>query len=111
MENDIEQERASNMEEDKASTPNKGKDIDVGSASDIEMATNILAKLETKEIYDQVKPPSQDATAIPFLDLATFHFGKYTFSQGVETSPGSNEIVTVEDWWRREGNVKILGTD
>ena len=31
---------ASNMEEDKASTPNKGKDIDVGSASGIEMATN-----------------------------------------------------------------------
>eukprot|EP00258_Populus_trichocarpa_P028690 XP_024444709.1 UPF0481 protein At3g47200-like [Populus trichocarpa] len=240
MENDIEQARASNMEEDKASTPNKGKDIDVGSASDIEMATNILAKLETEvrrmsfqqrsecciyrvpkplrnvnwkayapllisigplnrenkrleamekeklkylkklterdgmdgkkiidilisiknqeerlrhcysekfkliesrdfvemilldavfiiqflseskddkgpknfeprmtfdiredlmllenqlplfiiqEIYDHVNPPSQDATAIPFLDLATFHFGKYTFSQGVETSP------------------------
>lgn len=39
MENDIEQARASNMEEDKASSPNKGKDIDVGSASDIEMAT------------------------------------------------------------------------
>jgi hypothetical protein len=246
MENDIEQARASNMEEDKAISPNNGKDFDVGSASDIEMATNILAKLETEvrrmsfqqsgsefrrsecciyrvpkplrnvnwkayapllisigplhrenkrleamekeklkylkklterdgmdekkiidilisiknqeerlrncysekfkliesrdfvemilldavfiiqflseskddkgpknfeprmtfdiredlmllenqlplfiiqEIYDQVNPPSQDATAIPFLDLATFHFGKYTFSQGVETSP------------------------
>uniref|UniRef100_A0A6N2LJU6 Uncharacterized protein n=1 Tax=Salix viminalis TaxID=40686 RepID=A0A6N2LJU6_SALVM len=33
------------MEEDKASTPNKGKDIHVGSASDIEVATNILKKL------------------------------------------------------------------
>uniref|UniRef100_A0A6N2LIP9 Uncharacterized protein n=1 Tax=Salix viminalis TaxID=40686 RepID=A0A6N2LIP9_SALVM len=32
------------MEEDKATTPNKGKDIHVGSASDIEMASNILKK-------------------------------------------------------------------
>jgi len=30
----------SNMEEEKASTPNKGKDIYVGSSSGIEMATN-----------------------------------------------------------------------
>ncbi|XP_011043654.1 PREDICTED: UPF0481 protein At3g47200-like [Populus euphratica] len=48
------------MEEDKAGTPNKGKDFDVGSASDIEMATNpgyykereratdILAKLDSE---------------------------------------------------------------
>ncbi|KAH8484595.1 hypothetical protein H0E87_028902, partial [Populus deltoides] len=50
------------MGEDKASTPNKGKDIDVGSASGIEMATNpdyyqnrerekatdILAKLDSE---------------------------------------------------------------
>ncbi|XP_061946863.1 putative UPF0481 protein At3g02645 [Populus nigra] len=61
MENDIEQARASNMEEDKASGPNKGKFFDVGSASDIEMAinldyykekremaTNILAKLDSE---------------------------------------------------------------
>jgi len=36
------------MEEDTASTPNKGKDIVLGSASDIEMATDIWAKLETE---------------------------------------------------------------
>jgi len=61
MENDSEQARASNMEEDKAISPNNGKDFDVGSASDIEMAvnldyykekremaTNILAKLDSE---------------------------------------------------------------
>ncbi|KAB5515837.1 hypothetical protein DKX38_026485 [Salix brachista] len=48
MENDIEQARASNMEEDKASSPNKGKYIDEGNASDIEMATNILQKLDNE---------------------------------------------------------------
>ena len=37
MENDVEQAIASNMEElNKARTPNKGKDIDVGSASNME---------------------------------------------------------------------------
>ena len=40
-----------------------------------------------QEIYDQVNPPSQDGTTIPFLDLAKCHFGKHKFSQGAETSP------------------------
>jgi len=50
MENAIEQARASNMEEDKASTPNKGKDFDVGSASGIEMVTN--QKIEREKATD-----------------------------------------------------------
>ncbi|KAJ6959118.1 hypothetical protein NC653_037420 [Populus alba x Populus x berolinensis] len=54
---------------------------------DLMLLENQLPLFIIQEIYDQVKPPSEDATAIPFLDLATFHFGKYTFSQGVETSP------------------------
>jgi hypothetical protein len=41
MKNDVEQARASNMEDDESSAPNKGKDIDVGSASDIEIALNM----------------------------------------------------------------------
>ncbi|XP_061947785.1 UPF0481 protein At3g47200-like isoform X2 [Populus nigra] len=54
---------------------------------DLMMLENQLPFFIIQEIYDQVNPPSQDATAIPFLDLAMFHFGKYTFSQGVQTSP------------------------
>jgi hypothetical protein len=57
---------------------------------DLMLLENQLPLFIIQEIYDQVNPPSQDATAIPFLDLATFHFGKYTFSQGVETSPSVN---------------------
>ncbi|KAL9380378.1 hypothetical protein Peur_026035 [Populus x canadensis] len=89
MENDIEQARASNMEKDKASSPTKGKDFDVGSASEIEMAINLDYYKEKREMATNIlaKLDSEDAAAIPFLDLATFHFGKYTFSQGVETSP------------------------
>uniref|UniRef100_A0A6N2KJE0 Uncharacterized protein n=1 Tax=Salix viminalis TaxID=40686 RepID=A0A6N2KJE0_SALVM len=44
----VEHERASNMEEDKASSPNKGIVIDVGNATDIEMAKDILQTLNTE---------------------------------------------------------------
>jgi hypothetical protein len=53
---------------------------------DLMLLENQLPFFIIQEIYDQVNPPSQDATAIPFLDLATLHFRKYTFSQGVQTS-------------------------
>ncbi|KAH8484338.1 hypothetical protein H0E87_028693 [Populus deltoides] len=40
MKNDVEQARASNMEDAESSAPNKGKVIDVGSDSDIDKDTN-----------------------------------------------------------------------
>nr|TKR74636.1 hypothetical protein D5086_0000293290 [Populus alba] len=48
MESDIEQGRALNMEEDKPSSPNKGKDIDVGSASENMMTGELFAQLDSK---------------------------------------------------------------
>ena len=54
---------------------------------DLMLLENQLPFFIIQEIYDQVNPPSQDRTAIPFLDLAKFHFGKHKFSQGGETSP------------------------
>ena len=48
MESDIEQGRALNMEEDKPSSPNKGKDIDVGSASENKMTGKLFVQLDTK---------------------------------------------------------------
>ncbi|KAJ6959128.1 hypothetical protein NC653_037429 [Populus alba x Populus x berolinensis] len=54
---------------------------------DLVLLENQLPFFIIQEIYDQVDPPSQDATAIPFLDLAKYHFRKYKFSQGAETSP------------------------
>ncbi|KAH8484335.1 hypothetical protein H0E87_028690 [Populus deltoides] len=43
MKNDVEQARASNMEDDESSAPNKGKVIDVGSDSDIDKDINNLS--------------------------------------------------------------------
>jgi len=53
---------------------------------DLMLLENQLPFFVIQEIYDQVNPASQDGTATPFLDLATLHFRKYTFSQGVQTS-------------------------
>ncbi|KAG5226367.1 UPF0481 protein [Salix suchowensis] len=61
MENDIEQARATNMEEDKASSANKGKYIDVGNASDIEMATNIVEKLDNEVRLMSFQPNSSES--------------------------------------------------
>jgi hypothetical protein len=54
---------------------------------DLMLLENQLPFFIIQEIYDQVNPPSQDGTTIPFLDLAKCHFGKHKFSQGAETSP------------------------
>jgi hypothetical protein len=54
---------------------------------DLVLLENQLPFFIIQEIYDQVNPPSQDGTTIPFLDLAKCHFGKHKFSQGAETSP------------------------
>ena len=54
---------------------------------DLMLLENQLPFFIIQEIYDQVDPPSQDATAIPFLDLAKYHFRKYKFSRWPETSP------------------------
>ncbi|KAG5226362.1 UPF0481 protein [Salix suchowensis] len=55
---------------------------------DLMLLENQLPLFIIQEIYDRVNPRSQDAQAIPFLDLATCHFGKYSFLKRVETSPG-----------------------
>ncbi|KAG5226361.1 UPF0481 protein [Salix suchowensis] len=55
---------------------------------DLLLLENQLPLFILQEIYDRVYPRSQDAKAIPFLDLAKCHFAKYSFLQGIETSPG-----------------------
>uniref|UniRef100_A0A6N2LM33 Uncharacterized protein n=1 Tax=Salix viminalis TaxID=40686 RepID=A0A6N2LM33_SALVM len=55
---------------------------------DLMLLENQLPLFIIQEIYDRVNPRSQDAKSIPFLDLATCHFRKYSFLERVETSPG-----------------------
>uniref|UniRef100_A0A6N2MKC0 Uncharacterized protein n=1 Tax=Salix viminalis TaxID=40686 RepID=A0A6N2MKC0_SALVM len=52
---------------------------------DLMLFENQIPLFIIQDIYDRVNPRIQ---AIPFLDLATCYFGKYSFLKKVETSPG-----------------------
>jgi len=54
---------------------------------DLKLLENQLPFFIIEEIYDEVNRARQELTSIPFLRLATFHFGKYGFSQRVNTDP------------------------
>jgi hypothetical protein len=72
---------------------------------DLMLLENQLPFFIIQEIYDQVNPPSQGGTAIPFLDLAKFHFGKHM----VQTSPsvkGSRHFTDLLRNLMLEGAVK-----
>lgn len=64
MKNDVEQARASNMEDDESSAPNKGKVIDVGSDSDIDKDINNLSVSNKRKGYSKYlkyfKPGTQN---------------------------------------------------
>jgi hypothetical protein len=51
---------------------------------DLMLLENQLPVFIIKEIYDEAC--RKEVTSIPFLDLATVYFGKYTFSQGVQNT-------------------------
>jgi len=54
---------------------------------DLKLLENQLPFFIIEEIYDEVNRARQELQSIPFLRLATLHFGKNTFSQGVNNDP------------------------
>jgi hypothetical protein len=54
---------------------------------DLKLLENQLPFFIIEEIYDEVNRARQELPSIPFLRLATFHFGKYAFPEVVNTDP------------------------
>ncbi|KAI5558080.1 hypothetical protein BDE02_17G015200, partial [Populus trichocarpa] len=54
---------------------------------DLKLLENQLPFFIIEEIYDEVNRARQEIPSIPFLSLAAFHFGKYAFSEVVNTDP------------------------
>jgi hypothetical protein len=67
---------------------------------DLKLLENQLPFFIIQEIYDEVDRARQEFPSIPFLRLATFHFGKYTFSQGVNNDPKVKESRHLTDLLR-----------
>ncbi|KAG5226368.1 UPF0481 protein [Salix suchowensis] len=60
---------------------------------DLMLLENQIPLFIIKDIYDRVNPRSQDAKAIPFLDLATCYFGKYSFLKKIERSRHFTDLL------------------
>jgi hypothetical protein len=54
---------------------------------DLKLLENQLPFFIIEEIYDEVNRARQELPSIPFLRLATFHFGKYALSDEVNNDP------------------------
>jgi len=54
---------------------------------DLKLLENQLPFFIIEEIYDEVNRARQELPSVPFLRLATVHFGKYAFPEVVNTDP------------------------
>ncbi|XP_034900878.1 UPF0481 protein At3g47200-like [Populus alba] len=73
---------------------------------DLKLLENQLPFFIIEEIYDEVNRARQEIPSIPLLRLATFHFEKYTFSQGVNNDPKVMESKHFTDLLR---NLMLVG--
>ncbi|KAG5226381.1 UPF0481 protein [Salix suchowensis] len=59
---------------------------------DLMLLENQLPFFIIEEIHDEAYRARQETISIPFLNLATVHFGKYLFSQGVQETDHFTDV-------------------